>query len=85
MINILLASLAVYKVLQFTDSVLPREAMPWVKIFASILLGYAAGVIIGCEDLAINGLAIASLSGTVHAVHRLLTLSGDAAHRKSLR
>jgi hypothetical protein len=85
MISILLASLAVYKALQFTDSILPREAMPWVKILASIVLGYVAGLLIGCENLVINGLAIASLSGTVHAVHRLLTLSGDAAHRKSLR
>jgi hypothetical protein len=85
MISILLASLAVYKTLQFIDAVLPREAMPWVKILAGIVLGYVAGLIIGCENLVINGLAIASLSGTVHAVHRLLTLSGDAAHRKSLR
>lgn len=85
MINILLASLAVYKTIQLLDSLLPREAMPWVKILASIVLGYGAGLLMGCPDIAINGLAIATLSGTVHAIHRLLTLSGDAAHRKSLR
>jgi hypothetical protein len=48
-------------------------------------LGYAYGEIIGVEDLLISGLAIATLSGTVHSVLRLLTLSGDSAHRKSLR
>ena len=80
-----LAALAVYKTVQVLDALTPKEAMPWVKILVGVILGYAYGAIIGVEDLLISGLAIATLSGTVHSVLRLLTLSGDSAHRKSLR
>lgn len=84
--NLVLASLAVYKVLQLIDALLPREVMPWVKILASVVLSYGVCLaVIGTNNLFINGAAVATMSGTVHAVLRLLTLSGDAAHRKSLR
>jgi hypothetical protein len=85
MMTLVLAALAVYKTVQVLDALTPKEAMPWVKILVSVILGYAYGAIIGVEDLLISGLAIATLSGTVHSVLRLLTLSGDSAHRKSLR
>lgn len=77
--------LGVYKVLQLTDSLLTKEVMPWVKIIASIAIAYAACAVYGTENIWIDGVAVAAISGTVHAVLRLLTLSGDAAHRKSLR
>ena len=83
--NLVIASLAVYKVLQLIDSLLPKEAMPWVKILASIALSYISCLAIDTDSIIVDGAAIAAMSGTVHAVLRLLTLSGDAAHRKSLR
>jgi len=83
--DILISSLAVYKVVQVLDSLSPREAMPWVKILLGVLLSYPAGLLMGVEDLLMSGLAIATLSGTVHSVLRWFTLSGDAAHRRSMR
>jgi len=83
--NLVIASLAVYKVLQLIDSLLPKEAMPWVKILSSIALSYISCLAIDADNIFVDGAAIAAMSGIVHAVLRLLTLSGDAAHRKSLR
>ena len=83
--NLVIASLAVYKVLQLIDSLLPKEAMPWVKILTSIALSYLVCLVIDTDNILVDGAAIAALSGTVHSALRLLTLSGDAAHRKSLR
>jgi len=83
--DLIIAGLAVYKVLQFIDSLLPKEAMPWVKLLASLALSYGACATLSTENILINGAAVAALSGTVHAVLRLLTLSGDAASRKNIR
>jgi hypothetical protein len=83
--DLIIAGLAVYKVLQFIDSLLPKEAMPWVKLLASLSLSYGACALISTENILINGAAVAALSGTVHSVLRLLTLSGDAASRKNIR
>lgn len=83
--DIFIASLAVYKVIQIIDSLSPREAMPWVKILVGAILGYLSGWVIGVSDLHISGLAIATLSGTVHSVLRWFTLNGDASHRRSMR
>lgn len=82
---IVIAALAVYKVIQVLDSLSPREAMPWVKILAGVALSYPAGILMGVDNIAMSGLAIATLSGTIHSVLRFLTLSGDAAQRRSLR
>jgi hypothetical protein len=82
--DLIIAGLAVYKVLQFIDSLLPKEAMPWVKLLASLSLSYGACALISTENILINGAAVAA-SGTVHSVLRLLTLSGDAASRKNIR
>lgn len=83
--DMVIAALAVYKVVQVLDSLSPREAMPWVKILAGVALSYPAGVLMGVENLAMSGLAIATLSGTIHSVLRFLTLSGDASQRRSMR
>jgi hypothetical protein len=83
--EIFIAALAVYKAVQVLDSLSPREAMPWVKILLGVGLSYPAGVLLGIDDIAISGLAIATLSGTIHSVLRFLTLSGDAAQRRSMR
>jgi hypothetical protein len=84
-VDLLIAGLAVYKFIQFADSMLPKEPMPWVRLLASIAAGYGAAVIIGAEDIAIYGLSVAAVAGVVHAVLRLVTLVGDMAQRKSLR
>jgi hypothetical protein len=82
---LILASLAVYKVMQALDALTPREAMPWVKVLAGILLGYVGALIARLDYLALSGLAVATLAGSVHAVLRLITLVGDLARKRSLR
>ena len=83
--SLILASLAVYKLMQALDALTPREAMPWVKVLAGVVLGYGAAAIARLEHLAISGLAVATLAGSVHAVLRLLTLAGDLTRKRSLR
>lgn len=83
--DIFIAALAVYKVVQVLDSLSPREAMPWVKILLGVALSYPAGLLVGVDNLLMSGLAIATLSGTVHSVLRWLTLGGDASYRRSMR
>lgn len=81
----ILCSLAVYKMVQTIDAMLPKEPMPWVKILASVALSYAAAAIGGLDNLIISGLSVAAVAGSVHALLRLLMLAGDLAQRKSLR
>lgn len=83
--DLVLAGLAVYKIIQFIDSLLPKEVMPWVKLLAALLLSYGACLLIDADNILINGAAVAALSGTVHSVLRLMTLTGDAASRKNIR
>lgn len=85
MIEILVASLAVYKLVQVLDAISPREAMPWVKVLVSVALSYPAAIIAGVSNVALGGLAVATVAGTIHAVLRLITLTGDMARKKSLR
>lgn len=82
---LIVAGIAVYKFVQLVDSLLPKEPMPWVKLLASICCGYAAAVIVGMEDIALAGLAVATVAGATHTLLRLLTLAGDYAQRKSIR
>jgi hypothetical protein len=81
----IIAGLAVYKMLQLLDVLTPREAMPWVKIIFGVLLGYISTLLITVPNVAIGGLVIATIAGTVHALLRLLTLMGDWAKRKATR
>jgi len=83
--SLIIASLAVYKVMQTLDALTPREAMPWVKVLAGIALGYGAAALARLDDLLLSGLAVAALAGSVHAVLRLVTLVGDLARKRSLR
>lgn len=83
--EIFIAALAVYKVIQVLDALSPREAMPWVKIVFGVLLSYSTGLVMEIQNLEVSGLAIATIAGTIHSVLRLITLSGDAAQRRSLR
>lgn len=85
MIEIFLASLAVYKVVQVLDAVSPREAMPWVKVIAGVVVAYPAALLADVSNVALGGLAVATVAGTIHAVLRLITLTGDMARKKSLR
>jgi hypothetical protein len=83
--SLIIASLAVYKVMQTLDALTPREAMPWVKVLAGIALGYGAAALARLDNIVLSGLAVASLAGSVHAVLRLVTLVGDLARKRSLR
>ena len=74
-----LAGLAVYKAVQMLDALSPREAMPWVKVLVGIIFGYAAAFITKMDDIAIAGLAVASIASGCHSVLRLATLLGDMA------
>lgn len=83
--ELVIASLAVYKAMQLLDALSPREAMPWVKVLVGCALGYGATFALGLQDPALMGLTVATCAGIVHAVLRLLTLVGDMARKKSLR
>ena len=83
--NTLIAALAVYKIVQLADALSPREAMPWVKLIFGIAVSYGAAALLHLDNLALTGLTVATLAGTVHAVLRLVTLAGDLARKRSLR
>ena len=82
---ILVCALAVYKLTQFVDSLLPKEPMPWIKLAFSIAMGYTSAALAGVDHLEVSGLAVAAVAGAVHSLLRLTTLTGDYAQRKSLR
>lgn len=83
--NYIIGALAVYKLLQLVDALLPREAMPWVKIIVGIVVSYGASFVVGVDNYWIGGLGIATLAGACHTALRCLTLTGDMALRKSLK
>jgi len=81
----ILGALAVYKLLQVADLLLPKEPMTWVKVVAGIVASYAISFLVDIENMVLGGLVIATLAGACHAVLRCLTLMGDMAFRKSLK
>jgi hypothetical protein len=83
--HLFLAALAVYKVSQFLDAVSPKEALPWVKIFVTTVLGYATLPFVTSDTPYLWGLAVATVAGTIHIALRLLTLLGDLALKRSLK
>lgn len=85
MMTYLVAGLAVYKLVQLLNVLTPREAMPWVKILAGVIFGYGASFVLNVQDIWTSGLVVATLAGATHSLLRLLTLTGDLAHKKSLK
>ena len=81
----IIGALAVYKVVHLLELALPRPVETWVKVAASVVLSYAAAVLLWTDHLPISGLVIATLASVIHAVVRLLTLAGDLAMRRTMR
>lgn len=83
--ELLLAALAVYKVVQILDLFLTKEPMPWVKVVATLLISYALVLILWTDVIWLHGLVVATIAGIVHSLIRMITLMGDMARTKSLR
>ena len=83
--NYIICALAVYKLLQVIDLLLPKEAMPWVKVLAGVVVSYGASFVVEVDNLWVGGLVIATLAGVCHTVLRCQTYLGDMAHNKSLK
>jgi uncharacterized membrane protein len=83
--NYIICALAVYKALQIIESLLPKEVMPWVKVIAGTVLSYITIFIVPFDERWLSGLVVATLAGAVHTLLRLLTLTGDMAHKKSIK
>ena len=81
----IIGALAVYKAVHLLELALPRPVETWVKVAASVVLSYAAAVLLWTYHLPISGLVIATLASVIHAVLRLLTLAGDLAMRRTIR
>ena len=81
----IIGALAVYKAVHLLELALPRPVETWVKVAASVVLSYAAAVLLWADYLPISGLGIATLASGVHAVLRLLTLAGDLVMRRTIR
>lgn len=83
--NYVLAGMAVYKLMQLLNSLTPREAMPWVKVLAGVILGYTTAFILNLPDKWTAGLVVATIASACHGILRLMTLHGDLAGKKSLK
>lgn len=83
--DLLLAALAVYKIVQILDLFLTKEPMPWVKVVATLLISYALVLILWTDIIWLHGLVVATIAGIVHSLIRMITLMGDMARTKSLR
>jgi len=83
--ELLLAALAVYKIVQILDLFLTKEPMPWVKVVATLLISYALVLILWTDIIWLHGLVVATIAGIVHSLIRMITLMGDMARTKSLR
>lgn len=83
--NYLLAGLAVYKLMQFLNTLTPKEAMPWVKVLFGIILGYVVALVTNLSDVWTSGLVVATIASACHGLLRLLTLHGDLAARKTYK
>jgi hypothetical protein len=83
--NYIICALAVYKMIQILEAVSPKEVMPWVKVVVGAVLSYASIFVIHFKDRWLAGLVVATLAGAVHTLLRLLTLTGDMVHKKSIK
>lgn len=83
--ELLLAALAVYKIVQILDLFIPKEPMPWVKVVTTLVLSYASVFILWTDTIWLHGLVVATIAGIVHSLIRMITFMGDMARTKSLR
>lgn len=81
---LIICGLAVYKLLQLIEALLPKEPMPWVKVLFASLLGIGVTFVTSVENDVVNGLAIATLAGATHSLLRLATLAGDLLRRRAV-
>lgn len=83
--ELLLAALAVYKIIQIIDLFLPKEPMPWVKVVATLVVSYGIVFALWTDKIWIHGLVVATTAGIVHSLVRMITLMGDMARTRSLK
>jgi len=83
--GLLFAALAVYKIVQIVDMMLPKEPMPWVKVVATLVVSYAVVAVLWTDKIWMDGLVVATLAGIVHSTIRMITLMGDMARTRSLK
>lgn len=83
--ELLFAALAVYKIIQIFDLVIPKEPMPWVKVVATLVVSYVVVVVLWTDVIWIHGLVVASIAGIIHSLVRMIILMGDMAKTRSLR
>jgi hypothetical protein len=83
--ELLFAALAVYKIIQISDLVIPKEPMPWVKVVATLVVSYVVVVVLWTDVIWIHGLVVASIAGIIHSLVRMIILMGDMARTRSLR
>lgn len=82
---VIVCGLAVYKVVQLLEALLPREVMPWVKILFTVLTSLLTVTFVtDMENEVLNGFAVATVAGATHTLLRMLTLGGDYFYRKSV-
>lgn len=75
--TLLLGALAVYKMVQLIESVLPKDPMPWVKILGAVLLSFVVTFVTSLANPFVAAFAMATIAGAVHTVLRTLTFIGD--------
>lgn len=83
--ELILGALAVYKVVQVIDLLLPKEPMPWVKVIATLVISYGMVFALWTDKIWLHGLVVATLAGIVHSLIRMVTLTGDMARTRSLK
>ena len=83
--ELLLGALAVYKIVQVIDLLLPKEPMPWVKVIATLFVSYGIVFALWTDNIWLHGLAVATLAGIVHSLIRMVTFMGDMARTRSLK
>jgi len=84
-VKYIIGGLAVYKLMQFLNTMTPREAMPWVKVLTGVVLGYGVALILNIDDVWTSGLVVATIASVSHGVLRVLTLCGDYMAKKTYK
>lgn len=82
---IFIGGLAVYKLIHLVTLAVPKDIPLWVRVTAEVVLGILVASLLSGKFLLFEGLAVATLAGTTHAVLRLVTLAGDLSLKRSLK